>query len=174
VSLFDSRHGFNLTMNSDLPFGRGKKYLNHSRLMDQLVGGWSLNAVGSLYSGRPSPVTLGDANGIPSVSGVIAVRPDLVPGVPAINPRWTRKGASNIPYFNPEAFARPAYGKMGNAPRTLDWIRTPWQPNLNASLFKNIFPWENHKRYAQLRFEGVQCPQPHLVHHESQFEHVDL
>ena len=67
---------------------------------------------------------------------------------------WTREGASNIPYFNPEAFARPAYGKLGNAPRSLDWMRTPWQPNLNASLFKNIYPWENHKRYAQLRFEA--------------------
>jgi len=154
VSLFDSRHRFNLTMNSDLPFGNGKKFLNHGRLLDHLVGGWSLNAVSSLYSGRPFPVTLGDANGIPSVSGVIVVRPDLVPGVPAINPKWTREGAANIPYFNPEAFARPAYGKTGNAPRSLDWMRTPWQPNLNASLFKNIFPWENHKRYAQLRFEA--------------------
>ena len=35
------------------------------------------------------------------------------------------KSFSNIPYFNPEAFARPAYGKLGNAPRTLDWMRTP-------------------------------------------------
>jgi hypothetical protein len=82
------------------------------------------------------------------------VRPDLVQGVPAINPLWTKEGASNIPYFNPLAFARPAYGKMGDAPRTLDWMRTPWQPNLNASLSKNIYPFENRKRYAQLRFEA--------------------
>jgi hypothetical protein len=154
VSLFDSRHRFNLTTNADLPFGKGKRFLNRKGWVDQIVGGWSLNAVGSLYSGHPFPVTLGDANGIPSVSGVIVVRPDLVPNVPAINPLWNRAGASNVPYFNPAAFARPAYGKMGDAPRTLDWMRTPWQPNLNASLFKNIYPFENRRRYAQLRFEA--------------------
>jgi hypothetical protein len=154
VSLFDSRHRLNLTMNSDLPFGKGKAFLSRGRWVNQVVGGWSLNAVASLYSGRPFPVTLGDANGIPSVSGVVVVRPDLVQGVPAINPLWTKEGASNIPYFNPLAFARTAYGKMGDAPRTLDWMRTPWQPNLNASLAKNIYPFENRKRYAQLRFEA--------------------
>jgi hypothetical protein len=154
VSMFDSKHRFNLTMNSDLPFGIGKKYLHRGHLLDGLVGGWSFNAVGSLYSGRPFPVTLGDANGIPSISGASQVRPDLVLGVPILNPLWTREGASNIPYFNPLAFARPAYGKMGDAPRTLDWARTPWQPGLNASLFKNIYPFENHKRYAQLRLEA--------------------
>jgi hypothetical protein len=154
VSLFDSRHRFNLTSNAELPFGKGKPFLNRRRWMDHLVGGWSVNGVGSLYSGRPFPVTLGDANGIPAVSGVNVVRPDLVLGVPAINPLWTREGASNIPYFNPAAFARPAYGKMGNAPRTLDWMRTPWQPGLNASLFKNIYPFENRRRYAQFRLEA--------------------
>jgi hypothetical protein len=155
VSMFDSKHRFNLTMNSELPFGAGKKYLNRKKgVVNQLVGGWSLNAVGSLYSGRPFPVTLGDANGIPSITGANQVRPDLVLGVPAINPLWTKEGASNIPYFNPMAFSRPAYGKMGNAPRTLDWMRTPWQPGLNASLFKNIYPFENKKRNAQLRFEA--------------------
>ena len=61
---------------------------------------------------------------------------------------------ADIPYFNPLAFARPAYGKMGNAPRTIDWMRTPWQPSLNASVFKNIYPFENRRRYAQLRLEA--------------------
>ncbi len=154
VSMFDSRHRFNVTMNSELPFGKGKTYLNQGGWVNHLVGGWSFNAVGSLYSGRPFPPTLGDANGIPSVAGVVVVRPDLVPGVPAINPLWTKEGASNIPYFNPLAFARPAYGKLGNSPRTLDWMRTPWQPGLNASLVKNFYPFENRRRNAQLRFEA--------------------
>jgi len=154
VSLFDSRHRFNLTMNSELPFGAGKAFLNRRGFLNHLVGGWSLNAVGSLYSGRPFPPTLGDTNGIPALSGNNVVRPDLVLGVPAINPRWTREGASNIPYFNPEAFARPAYGKTGNAPRSVDWMRTPWQPGLNASMAKNIYPFENRRRYAQLRLDA--------------------
>src|SRR5436305_11387207 len=33
-------------------------------------------------------------------------------------------------------------------------MRTQWRPGLNASVGKNIYPFENHKRYAQLRFEA--------------------
>ena len=83
VSLFDSRHRFNLTMNADLPFGKGKRFLSRRGWVNHVVGGWSLNAVGHLYSGRPFAATLGDANGVPSISGMIVVRPDLVQGVPA-------------------------------------------------------------------------------------------
>ena len=154
VSMFDQKQRFNLTMNSELPFGIGKKYLNRRGLLNHFVGGWNFSSIGSLYSGRPFQALLGDVNGLPSLSGVSIVRPDIVQGVPLINPLWNRAGASNIPYFNPLAFARPAYGKMGNAPRTLDYARTPWQSGLNISLAKNIYPFENHKRYAQLRFEA--------------------
>jgi hypothetical protein len=154
VSMFDMKHRFNLTMNSELPFGTGKKYLNRPGLVDHFVGGWSFNAVGSLYSGRPFQAVLGDVNGIPSLSGVSVVRPDIIQGVPLLNPLWTKAGASNIPYFNPLAFARPAYGQMGDAPRTLDYARLPWEPGLDVSVGKNFYPFENHKRYAQLRFEA--------------------
>ena len=97
---------------------------------------------------------LGDANGIPSITGYSVVRPNIIPGVPLINPLWNKAGASNVPYFNPLAFARPAYGQTGDAARTLDYARLPWEPGLDISLGKNIYPFENHKRYAQLRFEA--------------------
>ena len=79
-----------------------------------------------------------------------------------INPRWTREGASNIPYFNPEAFARPAYGKLGNAPRTLDWMRTPWQPGLNASLFKNIY-WACYAMETVVNLIAQRCFMPNII-----------
>lgn len=154
VSAYDTKHRFNLTMVSELPFGTGKKFLSHSRALNYVVGGWNLSALGSLYSGRPFQPLLGDVNGLPSLSGVSVVRPDIVPGVPLINPLWNKAGASNVPYFNPLAFARPAYGKLGNAARTLDYARLPWEPGLNLSLAKNIYPFENRKRYAQLRIEA--------------------
>jgi hypothetical protein len=154
VSMFDQKHRFNLTMNAELPFGVGKKYLSRRGLLNHFVGGWSFSAISSLYSGRPFQALLGDVNGIPSLSGYSIVRPDVFQGVPLLNPLWSKASVSNIPYFNPMAFSRPAYGKMGNAPRTLDYARTPWQPGLNISVAKNIYPFENHKRYAQLRFEA--------------------
>ena len=32
--------------------------------------------------------------------------------------------------------------------------RLPWEPGLDISVGKNIYPFENHKRYAQLRLEA--------------------
>jgi len=56
--LFDSRHRFNLTTNMDLPFGKGQRFLNRRGWVDHVVGGWSFNAVGSLFSGRPFQAAL--------------------------------------------------------------------------------------------------------------------
>ena len=34
------------------------------------------------------------------------VRPDMVVGAPMRNPRWSKNVANDVPYINPEAFAR--------------------------------------------------------------------
>ena len=97
---------------------------------------------------------LGDANGLPGgATGSERVRPDMVAGVPIVNPRWSKNVANDIPYFNPEAFARPAYGRLGNASRTLDWARNPWRQTLNSSVLRDFYPFENRRRYIQFRAE---------------------
>jgi hypothetical protein len=53
VSIYDSRHRFNLTFNIDVPLG-GKRRL------------CSVNGIGRLYSGYPFAPFLGDPNGVPS------------------------------------------------------------------------------------------------------------
>jgi hypothetical protein len=58
VSMFDQKHRFNLTMNAELPFGVGKKYLSRRGLLNHFVGGWSFSAIGSLYSGRSRPCSV--------------------------------------------------------------------------------------------------------------------
>jgi hypothetical protein len=155
VSMFDSRHRFNFTLTSELPFGKGRAFLSTSHpVVRNIVGGWSFNAVASLYGGYPFAPFLGEANGVPGASsGALRVFPDLVPGVPIVNPRWSKNVANDVPYFNPEAFARPPFGQLGNAPRTLDWGRNPWRPGLNTSVFREFRPFENRSRYLQLRGE---------------------
>jgi len=102
---------------------------------------------------------LGDANGIPGANTLgLSVRPDLVPGVPIRDPRWTRQKANDIPYFNQQAFARPAFGQLGDAPWTMDRARGPWRPNLNLSVFRSFYPFENRRRYLQLRGEFYNAP----------------
>ncbi len=40
-----------LTAIYELPFGRGKKFLSNSRLMDELVGGWQITSIAQYLSG---------------------------------------------------------------------------------------------------------------------------
>ena len=79
-------------------------------------------------------------------------RPDLVPGVPILNPLWSRNcpvGAGCQPYLNPATFERPAVGALGTAPRTFDGVRGPMDKNFDVSLQKNFKMGE--KRSVQFR-----------------------
>src|SRR5262249_9673455 len=53
LSMFDATRRYSMTGSYDLPFGSGKKFLNHSRAVDLAVGGWKLNVVNIISSGFP-------------------------------------------------------------------------------------------------------------------------
>jgi len=155
VSIYDARHRLNYIVSAELPFGKGKPLLGKTgRLLNTVVGGWQMNVIGTLRSGYPLSVALGDTNGFPSVvSGVLGViRPDAIPGVPVINPLWNKSVANSVPYVNPAAFSRPAYARMGDAARTFDYARGPWAQTLDGSLMKSFYPFE--RRSCSIRLSG--------------------
>ncbi len=154
VSLFDTRHRLNFTLIWDLPLGKRRRFLKEGKLNQAAFSNWTVSALGSIVSGLPFAPYMGDANGIPNgASGAERIRPDIVPGVPLVNPRWSKNVANDVPYFNPEAFARPTFGHLGTAARTLDYARNPWKHTLNASLLRDLRPFENQRRYFQFRAE---------------------
>ncbi|MBI4904322.1 MAG: carboxypeptidase regulatory-like domain-containing protein [Acidobacteria bacterium] len=156
VSNYDTRHKLNVAGTLQLPVGRGKKLLKQRpRMVGILVDNWTAGNIFTLTSGMPFSTYLGDANGLPGgVTGNERIRPDIVLGVPLINPRWSKRVANDVPYFNPEAFARPEFGHTGNAPRTLDWARQPWRITLNSNVLRDLYPFENRRRYFQIRAEA--------------------
>ena len=56
-SNFDVRNAFKGNVVYELPFGRGRKYLNNSHLLDELIGGYQLSSTIQLTSGQPFTVT---------------------------------------------------------------------------------------------------------------------
>jgi hypothetical protein len=58
-SNYDIRHIFHLSGTYDLPFGKGKAFLNQSKLADEVVGGWTLGTIMIIQSGPPSQITGG-------------------------------------------------------------------------------------------------------------------
>jgi hypothetical protein len=159
VSLFDIKHAFSASFLYDLPFGRGKSFLAQAPgIVENLVGGWSLSGIGRIQGGIPLVTVLRDDNGVGVDGNVRAIRPDVVPGVPLINPRWNRSCPVDQgcePYFNPAAFMRPIKGTLGNAPRAFDGARGPTQHFLDLSLQKNFPLGKEGKRRLQVRVDAI-------------------
>ena len=159
VSLFDIRHSFSSTFVYDLPFGKRQRFFSNAPwLVQHLIGNWTLSGSGRLQSGLPYVVVLRDDNGLGVPGNVRAIRPDIVPGVSLFNPRYNKNcpiGQGCEPYFNPAAFMRPIKGQLGNAPRTFDGARMPWQQFLDLSLQKNFSISKDGKRRLQFRVDAI-------------------
>src|SRR5713226_3248253 len=90
VSLFDIKHAFSTTFLYDLPFGRKQRFFSKAPwLVQGIIGNWSFSGVGRIQSGLPLVTVLRDDNGLGVSGNARAVRPDLVPGVPLLNPAYS-------------------------------------------------------------------------------------
>ena len=144
VSTFDVKHNFMASVLYDLPFGRGQQLLAGApKGLNALIGNWSISAIERLRSALPFMPVIKDNNGLGDSGsiGEYAMRPDIVPGVPIVNPLWSASCPYTTtcqPYLNPAAFERPALGALGDAPRTLDAGRGPMQNYFDASVRKQI------------------------------------
>jgi hypothetical protein len=68
---FDVRHAFSFSGTYDLPFGRGKKLLSQSRLLDVFVGAWTLGSIVQIQSGTPFRLISGSQTVNTNDSGVV-------------------------------------------------------------------------------------------------------
>jgi hypothetical protein len=114
-SVFDVRNRFTFNGNYELPFGRGRAFLNHSRWVDETVGGWSTSLTYAAQSGTPFTVS-------PNVSTASGggARAYIVgdPFAGGGKPNATNPGIScpanvrtKLNYFNPCALANPLPGE---------------------------------------------------------------
>ena len=65
-SLFDIRNSMNLNGTYDLPFGRGRSFVNHGGVLDKVVGGWTLGTIFNFQTGTPFLLGGGSGNGNPT------------------------------------------------------------------------------------------------------------
>lgn len=113
---------------AQLPFGRGKKFLNRGGVVDKLAGGWSFDPIWLEQSGFPLELTVATSWG--------ANRPNRVPGVSPKIP-GKRSNAERVKkWFNTAAFTTPAPYTYGTERRTTADVRKPGISNVDASLVK--------------------------------------
>lgn len=139
VSIFDIKHNATSTFVWDLPFGRKRWLLGDApKVVDAIVGGWSVSGVVRFQGGQPFTPFITDTNRLGGVNR--SVRLNIVPGVPLKNPLYSKScsiGGGCEPYINPAAFMRPPKGSLGNSSRTLD-VRAPMQQYFDASIQKSF------------------------------------
>jgi hypothetical protein len=128
----------------DLPFGKGKAWMNQNTVLDYIVGGWSLNGITIIQSGMPLFIYQSNSN---SVIGTGEQRPNATGVAP------TTSGSPEsryTDYINPAAFSLAPQFTFGNVARSIPNYG-PGMANWDVSLFKSF---TFHERYqAQFRAE---------------------
>ncbi len=59
-TLFDLRHVVHAAVTMDLPFGKGKRWLNRGGIVDHVFGGWSIGNIYTFQTGAPRALTGGN------------------------------------------------------------------------------------------------------------------
>jgi hypothetical protein len=118
----------------ELPFGAGRAFPTGYRALDAIIGGWQVNGILSLTSGRLFDVTA--SNTISNTGSITQERANVV-GDPMSGscPNGAAVGARNC-WFNISAFAVPSTGTYGNFSRNV--LRGDARNSLDVSVFRNF------------------------------------
>lgn len=113
-SPWDTRNRVTFNGYGELPFGSGRRFLNHNRLLNVLIGGYAADLVFTAQSGFPFSVgtDLGNAgpNGASASNAVLIRNPFAPGGTPdASNPgiQCASQTRTKEHWYNPCAFANP-------------------------------------------------------------------
>jgi len=108
VSAQNTPQQFSLSYLYQFPFGKGRKYLNHNRALDLLIGGWQVGGIQRYQSGQP--IAFGCASGIPFYQNCITfdAGPASKGGTDFASAAY-KKNKNGPSYFNQESWYKPAF-----------------------------------------------------------------
>lgn len=171
----DQTHVFNFNGIYQLPFGKGRAFLNRGGLTDKIFGGWEISGIVNWTSGIPitfvdprgtynrggrsarqtassnlSARELQDLIGVFEANGnIYFINPSVIAAPGTLGAGSATSGFGQTP-FEGQVFFNNQPGQTGNLGRTL--INGPGYFNINAGLLKNINFTESVR--LQLRAEA--------------------
>jgi len=131
-SNFDRRHVLNVYYIYDLPFGK-----DQTTMLQNLLGGWQVS--GATFYRTGTPFAVSRTNDIAGVGDGNFGQPYNLVGDPFAGANQNFSGGAGSDqnfWFNPAAFAAPAAGTFGNAPRNA-WYN-PSEQQWDIAFFKNF------------------------------------
>jgi len=112
VGVQDLRNQLSLSYLYQLPFGQNRRWLNQSRALDLLVGGWEIGAIQRYSSGQP--IDFGCASGIPYYQNCITFNAGPASnGATSFASAAYRAKKNGPSVFNGESWFKPAYRVAG-------------------------------------------------------------
>jgi hypothetical protein len=152
LSDFDRTHNLQISSIAELPFGKGRRWLNNGGVLAAILGGWQVNNIISIMSGTPFSVTAGGATLRAPASDQ---RADLVVDQVKII-GGVGRGHS---YFDPLAFQDPARtlrpGEFRFGTAGFNLLRGPGIKRWDLGLFRQFQATD--RLNVQLRVECFNC-----------------
>jgi hypothetical protein len=149
---YDIPHNFSALGVAQLPFGKGKRWVNNGGVATKLLSGWQVNGVFVAYAGNPVSVSASSAslNTPGNTQRANQVLPDV---------QYNGLTGPGQSWFNPLAFApvtNVAFGTAG-----FNTLRGPGTVNLDASVFREFVMRERTR--IQFRFDAFNATNtPHF------------
>ncbi|MFC5863669.1 carboxypeptidase-like regulatory domain-containing protein [Acidicapsa dinghuensis] len=166
VALYEMPQTLKLNYNYDLPFGRGRQFMNHpdgvaGYLVDAVAGGWAVAGI-STWDPKGTPVTVPTVDGGTTAPGA-ALRWSLanhsyrrsgasLSDALVVNGQFVNGNAAGV--LNASAFTRTADYSLSNAPVMFPDMRNPGNFYTDASILKKYYFNDNQAQYIELRIEA--------------------
>src|SRR5580700_230450 len=154
ASNFDVRNAFRGYAVYQLPFGRGKMFLNHSVIADEVLGGWEASSTFIAESGNPVLIVVdpqaSDNNANSEPRGIVGGLTDS--GNQVLYPNLTgnykdQRGIAH--WYDISAFSVPAPYTFGTFGRNV--LRGPDMTNVDFALGKSFDLWPERGVKLQIR-----------------------
>jgi len=172
VSANDATHRMVLAMIAEVPVGRNRWIgRDMNRVLDAVVGGWSISTILSFQTGTPINFGLADARLADGTQRPDVVCPQLSSGI-----SYHQAASNDLSVFNSSCFADPGDQIAGNAPRYFSNLRSDGIHNVDLSFSKEFSIHEGMK--LQVRgefFNFTNTPRfavPNTAFGDSQFGQV--
>jgi len=154
---FDVRHRFGAVALYELPFGRGRSYLQEG-FFSHILGGWRMSGLASTRSGRPFTVRAGGNDTIiggPRGGGLVSawadcLRDGTLPEARRTIDKWFDVDAYTEPKAANPTKNNVVEGRLGNCGRNT--LRGPRYTNFDFSLARS-FDYFGEGRRLEVRWE---------------------
>ena len=130
----------------DMPVGRNQWIgSDMNRVLDAVVGGWSIATLITEQSGQPMAISLTSPQLANGTQRPNVVCPQLKAGLSVNDAALTWENATPAPFLNASCFANPGDQTPGNAPRYFSGLRVDGIHNIDLNLYKSFVPKEGTK-----------------------------